>query len=146
MKAVRPILMALSVLVCGCDNSKPNEKGFPVGTATEDGEFAVRINGSPWFFRYVEVDGHEYLMMHGSYRSGITHSPNCKCLKEREDPRDIFGKSVATRYFPDSKARKEKDAELKREEAKKAAERKKDLQELRELAEKLGIEIPEEAK
>lgn len=74
------------VLILGCDNSKLNEKGFPVGSpADEDGDFAVRMNGSPWFFRYVEIDGHEYLMMHGMHRSGITHSPNCKCLREHSE-------------------------------------------------------------
>lgn len=89
MKAVLSILMAMSVLACGCDNSKLNERGFPVGTAEENDGFVVRINGSPWFFKYVEIDGHEYLMMHGEHRSGITHSPNCKCLKEREDPPEL---------------------------------------------------------
>ena len=31
-------------------------------------------------FKYVEFDGHEYLIwIRGSYRGGITHSPKCPC-------------------------------------------------------------------
>lgn len=33
-------------------------------------------------FTYVKVDGHEYLVFGGFQRFGMTHSPNCDCLKK----------------------------------------------------------------
>ena len=33
-------------------------------------------------FRYIEYDGHKYLLwMNNVYQGGITHSPDCPCLK-----------------------------------------------------------------
>lgn len=48
--------------------------------------FVVRTDkcGGEWFFTYIVVDGHEYLMMSGPHRSGLTHSPKCPCLNKNQ--------------------------------------------------------------
>lgn len=33
-------------------------------------------------FKYVEIDGHEYLIWYNGYRGGMTHSPKCKCIQK----------------------------------------------------------------
>lgn len=37
------------------------------------------------YFKYVDFDGHQYVMYACNNRSGITHSPKCTCLKKNEE-------------------------------------------------------------
>ncbi len=37
------------------------------------------------YFKYVDFDGHQYVMYACDNRAGITHSPKCKCLKKNEE-------------------------------------------------------------
>ncbi len=65
MKKILTLLM-VTICCCGCDikqlESTPTE-------STNEGNF-----------RYVEYDGHQYLIWTASgYRGGICHSPKCPC-------------------------------------------------------------------
>lgn len=74
--------IGLSILISGCSASEKNENGACV--ATKDGdEWRVALydgTSGEWYFKYAEIDGHEYLIMIGTHRSGLTHSPKCPCL------------------------------------------------------------------
>lgn len=67
----------------GCDEASPkNENGAFVGKKDGD-RWSVKLvsgNASSLYFRYAVVDGHEYLIMTGDHRSGLTHSPKCPCI------------------------------------------------------------------
>ena len=76
-------LLAIGLLcfLIGCSESPRNDEGNYVAEKDENNEFHIRIgkgNGER-YFRYVEVDGHEYLVMDGTHKSGLTHSPKCNC-------------------------------------------------------------------
>lgn len=60
------LILLATICCCGCSikqlESTPTE-------STNEGDF-----------RYVEYDGHQYLIWRaGSYRGGICHSPDCPC-------------------------------------------------------------------
>jgi len=79
-------LLAIGLLcfLIGCSESPVDESGRHV--AEKSGDFFVvrtgKCNGE-WFFTYVMIDGHEYLMMFGPDRNGLTHSPKCPCQKNK---------------------------------------------------------------
>ena len=80
MKKLLAIGMCLVFL--GCSESPVDENGRPIAERNGTNEFkAVLYPGSgEWTFRYIMIDGHEYLVMIGCHRSGLTHSPKCPCL------------------------------------------------------------------
>lgn len=67
------------VLLCGCGkDSEKNENGAYVADKFGD-TYSISIYGAnECNFRYVEVDGHEYIMMYGVH-NGLSHSPKCSC-------------------------------------------------------------------
>ena len=75
----------LCFLIIGCSESPVDESGKHVAKRSGANEFNMVMfpgNGEQTF-RYVMVDGHEYLVMTGCHRSGLTHSPKCQCLKNK---------------------------------------------------------------
>ena len=79
------IAMTLGILLMGCSESAKDTQGRSVAEKNEDGTFSLALvtgSGEHRFY-YVMVDGHEYLLMWGTHRSGITHSPKCPCLKNK---------------------------------------------------------------
>ena len=66
-------LMPIGYVVNSCNKSThPDNIKQLESTSTE-----ITNEGN---FRYVEYDGHQYLIwITGSYRGGICHSPNCPC-------------------------------------------------------------------
>ena len=81
------LVLAIGLLV-GCSKSPQNENGTFVGRKTDENTWSVSLfsGGGSWDFNYIEVDGHEYLVMHGVHRSGLTHSPKCPCyVKEKSN-------------------------------------------------------------
>lgn len=74
MKRLLLIAAILSTMV-GCIDKATIVDGKPV---LEAGKTYVEYGS----FAYIMLDGHEYVLWlrHG----GITHSPNCKCQKEKE--------------------------------------------------------------
>ena len=84
-KIVIGLTLAFGLLV-GCDKSPQNENGAFVGHKSDENTWSVSIvpGGSSWDFNYIEVDGHEYLMMHGVHISGLTHSPKCPCYNRNQ--------------------------------------------------------------
>ena len=79
----RLLALALGILL-GCSESPKNEEGHHVADKTPEG-YAVRMNAGAEeiHFRYIEVDGHEYLLMTGFHKGGIGHSPKCPCLNKK---------------------------------------------------------------
>lgn len=60
------LILLATICCCGCD-IKQLESTPTVGTSAEE-------------FRYVEYDGHQYLIWTvGGHRGGICHNPNCPC-------------------------------------------------------------------
>jgi len=76
--------IGMSILLLGCSESPRNENGHHVAEKTSDG-FSIRLapGSGDWTFKYIEVDGHEFLVMMGTHRSGFTHSPKCKCQNNK---------------------------------------------------------------
>ena len=73
--------VGLMCFAIGCDESPVDESGRHIGEPDGDRIKVVIVKGAePLMFRYVLVDGHEYLVMTGASRAGVTHSPKCKCL------------------------------------------------------------------
>jgi hypothetical protein len=79
------LALAIGLLV-GCSKSPQNENGTFVGCKTDENTWSVSLfsGGGSWDFNYIEVDGHEYLVMHGVHRSGLTHSPKCPCYAKEK--------------------------------------------------------------
>lgn len=79
------IVLSMCLLLWGCSESPRNAEGNLMAEKDDHNEFHIRLgkgNGE-WYFRYIEVDGHEYLIMTGTHRSGLTHSPKCKCQEKK---------------------------------------------------------------
>lgn len=65
-------LICLAVIsCCGC---------LPRDQNIKNTGFVVTNEG---LFKYVEYDGHKYLIWRRSYAGGITHSPNCHCQNNK---------------------------------------------------------------
>ena len=66
-------LICLAVITCcACSSTEQNIK------TTE------WVDTNVGYFKYVEYDGHEYLMWRSTaYAGGITHSPNCPCQNNK---------------------------------------------------------------
>ena len=79
--------VCLGVLLSGCSESPVDGQGRHVATRTQGGfdlRFAPSARGCT--FQYVMVDGHEYIIMAMTHRSGLAHSPKCPCRsKERKN-------------------------------------------------------------
>lgn len=81
-------LLAIGLLcfLIGCSKSPVDESDRPIAERNGTNEFgAVIFPGSGvWTFRYIMIDEHEYLVMVGCHRSGLTHSPKCPCLSNHD--------------------------------------------------------------
>lgn len=78
------LAIGLLCLLIGCSESPVDENGRHL--AEKSGKsFVVKLTpgAGERFFHYVVVDGHEYLIMSGTHRSGLTHSPKCQCRKSK---------------------------------------------------------------
>ena len=75
----------MSILLIGCSESPVDDSGRHVAERSGTNEFNAFLSpgNGIWTFRYVMVDGHEYLVMSGPHRSGLTHSPKCPCLNRK---------------------------------------------------------------
>jgi hypothetical protein len=81
------LAIGLLCLLIGCSESPVDESGRHVAERSGTNEFNMVLvpgNGEQTF-RYIMVDGHEYLVMTGCYRSGLTHSPKCPCHKNKAE-------------------------------------------------------------
>lgn len=80
-------LLAIGLLffLVGCSKSPVDESGRHIAERRGTNEFNVVLfpGGGESRFRYIMVDGHEYIVMTGCYRSGLTHSPKCPCLNRK---------------------------------------------------------------
>ena len=75
------LAIGLICLLLGCSESPVDENGRYIAEKSGN-SFVVNMPGrAERFFTYVMVDGHEYLIMIGTHKSGLTHSPKCKCQK-----------------------------------------------------------------
>ena len=77
-------LLAIGLLcfLIGCYESPVDENGRRMAEKSGN-SFVIKIPGcGERFFHYVMVDGHEYLVMTGTHKSGLTHSPKCQCLNK----------------------------------------------------------------
>ena len=73
-------LLAVLALACGCGSGPVDGHGRIVAEERDD-EFVILIGGNRTYFRYVVIDGHEYLMMNPrTAYPGVTHSPKCPCI------------------------------------------------------------------
>ncbi len=79
------LALGMSILLIGCSESLVDESGRHVAERSGTNEFNMVLcpGTGEWTFRYIMVDGHEYLLMTGCHRSGLTHSPKCPCLNKR---------------------------------------------------------------
>ena len=89
MKSVMlAVMICLGFLLSGCfrPESPVDAQGRLVATKTQDGfELSFAPYASGCTFRYVMVDGHEYIIIATTHRSGMAHSPRCPCRsKERK--------------------------------------------------------------
>ena len=81
------LFIGLLCLLVGCSESPVDESGRHVAERSGTNEFNVVLcpgNGY-WTFQYIMVDGHEYLVMTGCNRTGLTHSPKCPCLENKAE-------------------------------------------------------------
>lgn len=70
----------------GCSESPVDENGRHVAEKSGNSFDVIIYPGSGTLtFNYVVVDGHEYLVMTGSHRSGLTHSPKCPCISNHNN-------------------------------------------------------------
>ena len=79
-------LLAIGLcLLLGCSESPVDENGRHVAERSGTNAFNMVLcpGTGEWTFRYIMVDGHEYLVMTGYHRTGLTHSPNCPCQKNK---------------------------------------------------------------
>lgn len=78
------LAIGLLCLLLGCSESPVDENGRHIAEKSGD-SFVVNLRGgAERFFTYVVVDGHEYLVMGGTHKSGLTHSPKCPCLNKSQ--------------------------------------------------------------
>ena len=77
--------IGLLCLLVGCSESPVDESGRHVAERSGTNEFNVALypGQGEWTFHYIMVDGHEYIVMTGCHRSGLTHSPKCPCLNRK---------------------------------------------------------------
>lgn len=80
-------LLAIGLLffLVGCSKSPVDESGRHIAERRGTNEFNVVLypGDIELRFHYIMVDGHEYIVMTGCYRSGLTHSPKCPCLNRK---------------------------------------------------------------
>ena len=79
------ISIGLLCFLVGCSESPVDESGRHIAKRRGTNEFNLVLcpgNGE-WTFQYIMVDGHEYLVMTGFRRTGLTHSPKCPCLNRK---------------------------------------------------------------
>ena len=83
---MRKLLAIGLCLLLGCSESPVDESGRHVAERSGTNEFNVVLypGGGEWIFHYIMVDGHEYIVMTGPNRSGLTHSPKCPCLNKNQ--------------------------------------------------------------
>ena len=82
---MRKLLAIGLCLLFGCSESPVDENGRHIAEKSGN-SFVVKTGtgGGEWFFTYAVVDGHEYLVMGGTHKSGLTHSPKCPCLNKNQ--------------------------------------------------------------
>lgn len=77
------LVCCAAALLCGCSDSPRDKQGRLVAEKNETcaDEFIMHNDGMVYRFKYVVIDGHEYLL--GRHDRGIcvTHSPKCECKK-----------------------------------------------------------------
>ena len=76
------LAIGLLCLLLGCYESPVDGSGRHVAERKGTNEFNVSLypGQGTWTFHYIMVDEHEYIVMTGPHRSGLTHSPKCPCL------------------------------------------------------------------
>lgn len=93
------LAIGLLCLLIGCSESPVDENGRHLAEKSGN-SFVVKLGPgtAEWFFHYVVVDGHEYIVMSGTHRSGLTHSPKCQCLKSKVEI--VIPEYIATNDVP----------------------------------------------
>ena len=76
------ILIVVGIFITSMPiSAKRSDSGIVLVEKSTHGDYfegRIEDGGGYFSFRYVEVDGHEYLVMSGCHRSGLTHSPKCR--------------------------------------------------------------------
>ena len=80
------MMKALSVVVlraiCGCYRESPVDKSgrrIAEQDPQSQNEFKMHDVGCEYRFRYITVDGHEYLLCLFDRGVGMSYSPKCQC-------------------------------------------------------------------
>ena len=79
-------LLAIGLLcfIIGCSESPVDNDGRYLAEKSGNLSSVRLYKGSVDIdFRYIMIDGHEYVLMTAVYMGGLTHSPKCPCLKNK---------------------------------------------------------------
>ena len=83
---MRKILIAIIVVAsaCGCFKAPSYPEDYELPPATLLHTVKVGRQTSVDIF-LTTIKGHEYLLLNGSYRSGVCHSASCHCFTKNGD-------------------------------------------------------------
>ena len=71
---MKKILFCLMVICCSAGNEIPTTPS----TVIDETTFVSRVG----YIKYVEFDGHQYVVYTDSHRGSLCHSPKCPCLEQ----------------------------------------------------------------
>lgn len=71
---MKKILICLMVICCSACSEIPTKPA----TVVNEPSFVSNVG----YIKYVEFDGHQYVMYFNGYKGSICHSPNCPCLEQ----------------------------------------------------------------
>ena len=73
-KNMKKILICLMVICCSACSEIPTKQA----TVINEPSYVYNVGN----IKYVEFDGHQYVMYASGHRGSICHSPNCPCLEQ----------------------------------------------------------------
>ena len=71
---MKMILICLMVICCSACSEIPTKQA----TVINEPSYVYNVGN----IKYVEFDGHQYVMYASAHRGSICHSPNCPCLEQ----------------------------------------------------------------
>ena len=80
------MMIAEAIVMCGCESSRKDANGRLVSQVDPDDSSLHVINdkGEFYKFKYMVVDGHEYLVCRRGDGVAISHSPKCECIAKAD--------------------------------------------------------------
>jgi len=76
MKKKMTIIAATALLLSGCYNIVDDKDKYDAWTN----------HGMSCYTKVVEIEGHKYILMDGSYAGTIVHAASCHCMEKRKLP------------------------------------------------------------